>query len=281
MSVKATVRGLVKRGLRQAVATAGMLSSVDESPRILCYHGVCDDPPDEWSVTPAQLRQQLAIVCGERNPVSLPQLMSWFFDGTKLPPRAVAITFDDGYQDVLRHAAPILAAHGILGAAFVISGLIDGKMRDDSYVPTRPLLSWDEVRELAAAGFAIGSHTQTHPILAQQSSDVVERELRESRQRLSDVLGQPIDLLAYPYGTRQTVSLRDRELERALRQLRAGGDATQVLTLMARSLTNKLLHEPTVQLRRAAAEGRAEVIGWSRRLFGLNEEPGDGGREGS
>ena len=72
-----------------------------------------------------------------------------------------------------------------------------------------------------------------------------------------------------------------RELERALRQLRAGGDATQVLTLMARSLTNKLLHEPTVQLRRAAAEGRAEVIGWSRRLFGLNEEPGDGGREGS
>lgn len=76
-------------------------------------------------------------------------------------------------------------------------------------------------------------------------------------------------------------ALRDRELERALRQLRAGGDATQVLTLMARSLTNKLLHEPTVQLRRAAAEGRAEVIGWSRRLFGLNEEPGDGGREGS
>ncbi|HNI59692.1 MAG TPA: polysaccharide deacetylase family protein [Pseudomonadota bacterium] len=215
MSVKATVRGLVKRGLRQAVATAGMLSSVDESPRILCYHGVCDDPPDEWSVTPAQLRQQLAIVCGERNPVSLPQLMSWFFDGTKLPPRAVAITFDDGYQDVLRHAAPILAAHGILGAAFVISGLIDGKMRDDSYVPTRPLLSWDEVRELAAAGFAIGSHTLTHPILAQQSSDVVERELRESRQRLSDVLGQPIDLLAYPYGTRQTVSLRDRELAKA------------------------------------------------------------------
>ena len=46
VSVKATVRGLVKRGLRQAVATAGMLSSVDESPRILCYHGVCDDPPD-------------------------------------------------------------------------------------------------------------------------------------------------------------------------------------------------------------------------------------------
>lgn len=72
--------------------------------------------------------------------------------------------------------------------------------------------------------------------------------------------------------------LRDRELERALRQLRAGGDAAQIMTLLARSLANKLMHEPTVQLRRAAEEGRAEVIDWSRRLFGLDEEADEDGR---
>lgn len=75
--------------------------------------------------------------------------------------------------------------------------------------------------------------------------------------------------------------LRDRELERALRQLHAGSDAVQVLNLLARSLTNKLMHEPTVQLRRAAEEGHVEVIDWSRRLFGLDQESGGGGREES
>ncbi|MCG3169117.1 MAG: Glutamyl-tRNA reductase [Pseudomonadales bacterium] len=74
--------------------------------------------------------------------------------------------------------------------------------------------------------------------------------------------------------------LRDGELERALRQLRGGADAEQLLAQLARNLTNKLMHAPTVQLRRAAAEGRGELIDWSRRLFGLDAQAGeDGGEE--
>jgi glutamyl-tRNA reductase len=69
--------------------------------------------------------------------------------------------------------------------------------------------------------------------------------------------------------------LRDQELERALRQLRGGADAEQLLGQLARNLTNKLLHEPTVQLRRAAAEGRTELVGWGRRLFGLDDGPAE------
>ncbi len=212
MSLKARARGLLKSGLRHAVATVGRWGEPDEAPRILCYHGVCDEPPDEWSVTPRQLREQLAIICDERKPVSLPQMMSWFLHGTPLPSRAVAITFDDGYQDVLRHAAPILATHGVVGTAFVITGLLDGQDHSASYLPTRPLLTWAEVRELLAAGWTIGSHCLTHPVLANQATADAARELTDSRRRLSDVLGIDASLLAYPYGTRQTVSLRDREL---------------------------------------------------------------------
>ena len=73
--------------------------------------------------------------------------------------------------------------------------------------------------------------------------------------------------------------LRDQELERVLRQLRGGADAEQLLGQLARNLTNKLLHDPSVQLRRAAAEGRSEMLDWSRRLFGLDETPGEGERE--
>ena len=71
--------------------------------------------------------------------------------------------------------------------------------------------------------------------------------------------------------------LRDQELERAQRQLRGGAAADQVLEQLARGLTNKLLHGPSVELRRAAAEGRTELLDWSRRLLGLEHgaAPGD------
>lgn len=69
----------------------------------------------------------------------------------------------------------------------------------------------------------------------------------------------------------QAERVRDGELERALRQLRGGTSAEQVLEQLARSLTNKLLHGPSVELRRAGAEGRTDLIDWGRRLLGLQE----------
>lgn len=212
MTVKSLARGLLKRSLRGAVATLGPLQLVDDGPRILCYHGVSDAPPDEWSVTPAQLAEQMKIVCGEGSPVSLLQMVAWLTDGTPLPDRAIAVSFDDGYQDVYRDAAPILAKHRIPATAFVISGLCDGLSQDASYQPSRPMLTWDEVRALGQGGWTIGSHTLSHPILSQQSASDSARELVESRRRIREVLGHDVTLLAYPYGTRRTVSNREHRL---------------------------------------------------------------------
>ncbi|WP_111497420.1 glutamyl-tRNA reductase [Marinobacter bohaiensis] len=63
--------------------------------------------------------------------------------------------------------------------------------------------------------------------------------------------------------------LRDREVERALKALRNGGDPETLLRSLGRGLTNKLLHEPSVQVRRAAAEGRPEITHWLRELHQL------------
>ncbi|MBP8926396.1 MAG: glutamyl-tRNA reductase [Pseudomonadales bacterium] len=65
--------------------------------------------------------------------------------------------------------------------------------------------------------------------------------------------------------------VRDQEVERALRQLRGGIAADQVLEQLARGLTNKLLHGPSVELRKAAADGRTDLVEWSRRLLGLDD----------
>lgn len=65
-------------------------------------------------------------------------------------------------------------------------------------------------------------------------------------------------------------TLRDAETEKALRALRNGSDPETVLRSLARGLTNKLLHEPSVQVRKATTEGRTEVTEWLRELHQLD-----------
>jgi glutamyl-tRNA reductase len=65
-------------------------------------------------------------------------------------------------------------------------------------------------------------------------------------------------------------TLRDNETEKALRALRNGADPETVLRGLARGLTNKLLHEPSVQVRKATTEGRTEVTEWLRELHQLD-----------
>ncbi len=61
-------------------------------------------------------------------------------------------------------------------------------------------LTWDEAKEMQAAGMTIGSHTLTHRILAQLPEAEQEHELRASRAILEDRLGTPVRSLAYPVG---------------------------------------------------------------------------------
>lgn len=69
-------------------------------------------------------------------------------------------------------------------------------------VTARPklMLSTDQLRRWRHAGFQVGAHTINHPILRVLPHDEVRRELVGSRDRLQDLLQQPIDLFAYPNG---------------------------------------------------------------------------------
>jgi peptidoglycan/xylan/chitin deacetylase (PgdA/CDA1 family) len=213
--MKAAARGLLKGTLRQLTAGLGHLRSPlhgDEAPRVLCYHGVCEEPRDEWSVTPAQLRAQLDLLVERAAPVPLPRIVAWLRGQGELPPRAVAVTFDDGYRDVLLHAAPLMAEREVPGTVFVVSGLLDGAASSRDFRASRPLLGWAELRSLADAGWTIGAHSVSHAVLADLPEAEARRELVESRARLEQGLGREVRLLAYPFGTRRTVSPRDQGL---------------------------------------------------------------------
>ncbi len=71
-------------------------------------------------------------------------------------------------------------------------------------------------------------------------------------------------------GSAQTISTT--ELQKAMRALSSGTDPEKVLTSLAHSLTNKLIHAPTVQVRKAAADGRDEVADWLSYLYDLQAQ---------
>lgn len=213
--MEANVRSAVKSALRLGVAVIARITHrhpASDTPRVLCYHGVCDDPPNEWSVTPAQLRAHLELLRRGCQPVTLDQIVDWHLGTTSVPRGAVAVTFDDGFVDVLDAAAPILDEFGVPGAVFVPSELVSGGTPDTSYRPTRPFMNWSQVSELAAAGWTIGSHSLTHPRLSALSDDESRRQLVDSRDQIEQRLGRDILLHAYPFGTPATVSDRDRRL---------------------------------------------------------------------
>jgi peptidoglycan/xylan/chitin deacetylase (PgdA/CDA1 family) len=77
----------------------------------------------------------------------------------------------------------------------------------------RVMMNWEQVRELHRQGHVVGSHTLTHPNLAQVREDEAAWELRESKRRLDEVLGSPVVHFSYPspilqpHWTHETVAL--------------------------------------------------------------------------
>jgi predicted ATP-grasp superfamily ATP-dependent carboligase/peptidoglycan/xylan/chitin deacetylase (PgdA/CDA1 family) len=87
------------------------------------------------------------------------------------------------------------------------------------------MLRWEEVRDLAADGLAIGSHTMTHASLATLDPDQLAWELETSRQVLETRLGRRVTLLAYPFGKPGHVS------EATATAARAAGYSAAVTTV--------------------------------------------------
>jgi len=170
---------------------------------ILTYHSL-DDSGAVTSVAPRDFREHMHILAQRGfTGISLSTLLdSWDGRGT-LPPRPVVITFDDGFANVLEHAAPLLSELGFRATIFVVSGRC-GQTNDwpnqSPNIPRLPLLSWSELAQVASAGFEIGAHSVTHRPLTEIPQLEVEREMVESKTSIEDRLGHAVQTFAYPFG---------------------------------------------------------------------------------
>lgn len=97
---------------------------------VLCYHGVCGEESDVWDpagmhVPARQFEAQLCALLRYYVPVTLRQVMDKYLKGVDLPDRALLLTFDDGYRNVLRHGLPILHRLGVPAVLFPPAGLVE------------------------------------------------------------------------------------------------------------------------------------------------------------
>jgi peptidoglycan/xylan/chitin deacetylase (PgdA/CDA1 family) len=246
--------------------------------RILAYHRIMPLPdPDTFnfdleliSTTPERFREQMLRLKERFNPVRLSDVVAAMDAGEELPPDAVAVTFDDGYDDNYRIAFPILQELGIPATFFVSTGHIDSgrpyaydwlvhmilrtgapslvipELGIDVPIPSgreerrqlagrvllemkglgalgqsalitrleqqwrmpsedaRPAecrpMSWDQLREMHAAGFEIGSHGVHHRMLAKLPPADMEAEVRASKATLDREIGETRGLMSYPVG---------------------------------------------------------------------------------
>ncbi|CAN5494894.1 polysaccharide deacetylase family protein [soil metagenome] len=115
-----------------------------------------------------------------------------------LPKRPIGITFDDGYENFLRHALPALRANGLFGTVFLVADRLGGT--NDWDEGAERLLDAAQVRECVAAGTEFGSHTLTHVDLPKVPEEIARCEIWESRRKLGYMLQEEVKAFCYPYG---------------------------------------------------------------------------------
>jgi peptidoglycan/xylan/chitin deacetylase (PgdA/CDA1 family) len=114
------------------------------------------------------------------------------------PRGTVGISFDDGDTGQAERAFPALHARGMTATFFVTT----------SWVGTPGYASWEQLRDMRAAGMSIQSHTHTHPFLSELDAPQLREELRRAREILDERLGQRTSMIALPGGDAPRADLR-------------------------------------------------------------------------
>lgn len=171
---------------------------------VFYYHRVgpfADGAPRKLNVSPEAFREHMSVLARRARVLSLNEIADAVRSGRALPRNAAAVTFDDGYRDVMIHALPILKEFRIPATFFVVTDGVGGTDSwNDGIVPLQPLLGWRDLARLRDEGMSIGSHSCSHAILDALDEGRLRREIFESRHVLEERLRIPIRHFAYPQG---------------------------------------------------------------------------------
>ena len=123
------------------------------SATILAYHHVSESTPPSTSVSPAQFREHMQYLKENHTVVALDTLINLIQSGEIIPERAVAITFDDGFANILTNGHPILREFGFPYTIFVNTDKVGSHQKQ---------LSWKQLKKMSEEGALIANHYLDH-----------------------------------------------------------------------------------------------------------------------
>lgn len=178
----------------------GLFADGYQTVPILCYHKFIPNNPSPLNTPPDIFRRHLAFLKDNGFRTISPDMLLGFLEYRRqIPKKAVMITIDDGFKSGLKTAAPILSEFGFSAVFFVYTDYIgvSGKA-----------LTWEDLRQLKADGFYIGSHSTAHSDLSRKLEDETDdayekrlyREVVVSKQTLDRKLNQKTTIFSFPYG---------------------------------------------------------------------------------
>ncbi len=171
-------------------------------PVVLVYHAVDSIPasadPLKLSVPPELFARQMEELVRQRVDC--------------------AVSFDDGYESVWTRAWPVLERQRLRSMLFIATDTIDGRLKFDSQFTeshSPAPLQWEQIKQLAAAGMELGSHSKTHRRMTSLTEAQMREEARDSRERIREMTGQNVDGFSYPFGDHGSF---DQRTEKALQE---------------------------------------------------------------
>lgn len=160
---------------------------------VIMYHRFGESRYPSTNVTLEQFETHLReLQTGGYTVMALADIVDALLGAKTLPDRAVGLSVDDAFLSVYTQAWPRLKKAGFPFTLFVATGAIDRKLSG--------YMNWDQIREMARAGVAIGSQTETHLHMPDADDARNRGELERSNKRFEEELGQRPSLIAYPYG---------------------------------------------------------------------------------
>jgi peptidoglycan/xylan/chitin deacetylase (PgdA/CDA1 family) len=183
---------------------ADLLAPEPAALPVLMYHSVSEvagGPMRPLAVPAARLAEQLMALRSEGYRLTgLSEALRVRADDPHAP--VVAVTFDDGFRDFLTDGLPVLASVGASATLYVAVAHV-GKRAAWMGEHARqfgPMLTWEEIGEVAAAGIEIGNHSLVHTPMDVMPARALEFQVRASRELLRQHTQLPIQSFAYPHG---------------------------------------------------------------------------------
>lgn len=183
-----TTKQLAKKGETKGVSTS---SGYCRFVPILMYHHIDNQPGGLYIRTDIFENQMNYLVQKGYQTKTLSEIIQAVQSKIPLPPKSIAITFDDGYRDFYTQAYPILKSLNLKATVFVVTQLMDGQA----------YLTWSQLSEMVGSGLiTAGDHTLSHKNLPNATFDQTRDEIISAKNILEEKLGVKVNVFAYPYG---------------------------------------------------------------------------------